>query len=64
MKLTDQDIEVISELLSDHISLLEYKIKMKQFLEIPLKQSLIDLKEYEIELFNKINNKKSVGKNI
>ena len=53
--LTEKDVEIISELLSNHIEKLEYTIKMKQ-LEITLKQSLIELKEYEVKLFNRINN--------
>ena len=54
--LTEKDLEIISELLSNHIEKLEYTIKMKHFLEIPIKQSLIELKEYEVKLFNRINN--------
>lgn len=55
INLTKQDLEIISELLSNHIEQLEYTIKMKRFLEIPIKQSLIELKEYEVKLFNRIN---------
>ena len=55
VNLTKQEIEIISELLSEHINLIDYKIKMEKLLEIKTKQSLFNLKKTEIELFKKLN---------
>lgn len=54
IKITEQESEILVELLCASIEKIEYKIKMRKFLEIKVLQALYDLKSTQIILANKI----------
>jgi hypothetical protein len=54
IELTEQEAEILVELLCASIEQIEYKIKMRKFLEIKPLQALYDLKSTQIVLANKI----------
>jgi hypothetical protein len=54
IELTEQEAEILVELLCASIEQIEYKIKMRKFLEIKPLRALYDLKSTQIVLANKI----------
>lgn len=54
IEITEQEAEILVELLCGSIEQIEYKIKMRKFLEIKPLQALYDLKSTQIVLANKI----------
>ena len=54
IKITEQEADILVELLCASIEKIEYKIKMRKFLEIKPLQALYDLKSTQIILANKI----------
>ena len=54
IELTEHETEILMELLVANVEQIEYRIKMKQLCNLPIKQALWDLKKANQKIINKI----------
>ena len=54
IELSEHETEIVVELLVANVEQIEYRIKMKQLCNLPIKQALWDLKKANQRIINKI----------